>query len=371
MKKVLISSYSNLRTDLRIQRQIRALKEKYSLITAGLESANNHPEIPFVKLDVSVRPTAEKIRTFFDYENRYWDDTRLRDYNKLVEHSYDLVIANDVDTLPLAVRLKKDKGCRIYFDAHEYHPLEFDDNFLWRATQKKFKTYLCREYLRYADRMSTVSQGIAEEYKKVFGVSSMVIRNASAYMALEPRRVNTPIRLVHHGGAMKERNLDLMMDVAAALGNDYTLTFILIPSNKRYIAELKEKAKSHSNVFFEEPVSQDVLASKLNTFDIGIYLLKPTSFNNKFALPNKIFDFIQARLCIAIAPSPEMADLIRRYNLGVISNDFTVQTLKQAILSLSREQIYAYKLNAHKSARELSSDAELEKIRGIVQDALK
>ena len=56
-----------------------------------------------------------------------------------------------------------------------------------------------------------------------------------------------------------------------------------------------------------------------NDYDVGLYLLPPTNFNQRYALPNKFFEFIQGRLAIAIGPSPEMAKLVERSNAdGVI-----------------------------------------------------
>lgn len=370
MKTVLILSYSNLSKDPRILKQIRALIGKYRIVTGGLQSSKV-PDTEFFPIHVPVRSLYEKLRYFFAVEERYWDSTRESDYRTISKSSYDLIIANDIETLPLAVRYKNEKGCLIYFDAHEFHPREFEDNLMWRVTQKKFKYELCRKYMHAADVTSTVSKGIAAEYKRVFGVEAKVVTNASAYQQIKPTTVHSPIRLVHHGGAIRERNLELMIDIAGRLGPDYSLTFFLVPSNPEYLEELKRRAEKFPNISFRPPVENSELSMTLNDFDIGIYLLKPTSFNNKHALPNKIFEFVQARLCIAIAPSPEMADLVETYGVGVVSQDFSVNALAKSIKELTEEKIYLYKMNADKSASELSSESELKKIEAIVSGLME
>ena len=47
-------------------------------------------------------------------------------------------------------------------------------------------------------------------------------------------------------------------------------------------------------------------------YDIGLFILSPINFNYYHALPNKLFEFIQARLAIAVSPSPEMARIVHR-----------------------------------------------------------
>jgi len=63
-----------------------------------------------------------------------------------------------------------------------------------------YRHYLCSQYLSKADAMVTVSRGIAEEYRKTYGVPCEVLSNASFYEEQEPSVVSErQIRLVHHG----------------------------------------------------------------------------------------------------------------------------------------------------------------------------
>ena len=109
------------------------------------------------------------------------------------------------------------------------------------------------------------------------------------------------------------------------------------------------------------------LPHTLNAYDIGFYILKPISFNTLHALPNKFFEFVQARLMVAIGPSPEMAAYVERYGLGVVAKDFTPESMAAALSDLTQERIMEYKMNAHKCAWELSSEPNNEKILALVR----
>ncbi|MBK7701065.1 MAG: hypothetical protein IPJ39_21260 [Saprospiraceae bacterium] len=81
----------------------------------------------------------------------------------------------------------------------------------------------------------------------------------------------------------------------------------------------------------------------ISKYDIGLYILEPTNFNNGMALPNKMFEFIQARLAIAIGPSPEMKSLVEEYNLGVVSADFDSKGLAISLNNLTHQNIIDFK----------------------------
>jgi glycosyltransferase involved in cell wall biosynthesis len=127
-----------------------------------------------------------------------------------------------------------------------------------------------------------------------------------------------------------------------------------------YIESLKRMAAPLPNIKFLPPIGTKEIASFTNQFDVGIYSLPPSNFNNEHALPNKFFEYIQARLAIVIGPSPEMARLVRQYELGVIAEDFSPRSMAEAIRGLTVESIDRFKANASKHAYELSAEKNRE-----------
>src|SRR5690606_21770207 len=77
-----------------------------------------------------------------------------------------------------------------------------------------------------------------------------------------------------------------------------------------------------------------------------------------WALPNKIFDFVQARLATVVGPSPEMAELVRERRLGVVAEDFTPQALADALAGLDPAAVAEYQASAHAQAPEPSDATE-------------
>lgn len=300
------------------------------------------------------------------HKERYWLPGIMRGLAKeLKKTEPDLVIANDLDALPLALTAKP--CAKVLFDAHEYSPKEWEDVWRWRLFHQPYVKALCKEYLKKADAMITVSKGIADAFTKEFNVEPKVVRNALCYQDLRPSTTDyKKIRFVHHGGACRSRQIEKMIRVIGKLETSHELHLFLVPNDPRYLSYLKKQAKKYKNIYIHPALPYQQLLQTLNQYDAGLYLLPPNSFNSRWALPNKFFDFIQARLAIVIGPSPEMASLVRKHNLGTITRDFSENSLLKTIQETSPLKIEHFKQNAHRAAKLLSFEKEKENFLEVV-----
>src|SRR5690606_14748561 len=148
---------------------------------------------------------------------------------------------------------------------------------------------------------------------------------------LRPTPVSSPVRLVHSGACLRNRDLHVMVEAVLAAARepdpvDVTLDLYLTPNDPAYLEELRGLAAGSGGVVtVHEPVPYADLLPLLNGYDVGVHVLPPSSFNNANALPNKVFDYVQARLGLLVGPSPEMAMLVHRHELGVVAPAFDAQ----------------------------------------------
>lgn len=191
------------------------------------------------------------------------------------------------------------------------------------------------------------------------------MRNIPPREELRPTPVGQIIRLIHHGVAAPDRKLELMIDLMQIADKRFSLDFMLV-GESGYLERLKRRAEANQRIRFLAPVPMQKIPEFINQYDLGIYLLPPDSFNNHYALPNKIFEFIQARLGVVIGPSPEMAQLVRKYDCGVVSADFTEQKMGAVLNQLTREEVARLKQNAHLASAELNAEHEMI----VLRDAL-
>jgi hypothetical protein len=123
----------------------------------------------------------------------------------------------------------------------------------------------------------------------------------------------------------------------------------------------------NKNIYFIDAVPTSQISGLINKYDIGLYILEASGFNELYALPNKFFEFIQARLCIAVSPNPEMASIVSKSKLGIVSKDHQPENMAKAIGDLSKDEIYSHKLNAHKNAWEYSAEKNLQLMQNITK----
>jgi hypothetical protein len=214
--------------------------------------------------------------------------------------------------------------------------------------------YVCRKHLQSVQAFTTVAAGIAEEYWGVYGVRPEVIHNAPRKADLQPGPVSAKrIRIVHHGAAMPGRKIEAIIDAVGLLDSRFELDLMLVPGDARYIERLADRAKANPRVRMVAPVRMEDIVPFTNRYDIGINLTPPVNINHIYQLPNKFFEFIQARLAVAIGPSPEMQRLVEKYDCGVVAAGFSPQSMAAALSALTPERLADLKANSDRAAADL------------------
>jgi len=374
MKTIGILTFTVPHRDPRVARQIQFLSAAgHHLVVFGKKGQQNFPKHPHVhyfltpiekswalRVQKGILLPLHRFETFFWQQP--WVQSMWAQRDALQE--IDVLIANDVETLPLAVALAKTANAKLILDAHEYAPGQFEDRWLWRTTILPFARYLCQRYLPAVDLMFTVSPGVAQAYQENFGVHPRLLYNTPPAYDLEPlfRSDDAPIKMVHHGAAIPSRRLELMIQAAKRLGPQYQLDFYLVPTHKKYLEKLRRLAQSAPHIQFRQPVPLEQIVPTLHQYDVGVFLLPPLNFNYRHALPNKFFEFIQARLAVAIGPSPDMQAIVAQEKCGVISPDFTADSFANTLSKLTHQQINAFKRESHRAAQTYTAEAQYQKL---------
>jgi glycosyltransferase involved in cell wall biosynthesis len=374
---ICIISFSDLTTDARVNRQIKAALNVGDITVLALVKSNISG-LEFISLN-SRKTILTKIKFILHllnrtYEQYYWSQNIVKEsLAKLNSRDFDIFIANDLDTLPLAINLAKRCNAKVFFDAHEYAPLEFDNRWSWKYLHQPFREYLCGRYLQDVDVMTTVCDGIAKKYQEQYQVLPEVIFNTPHYQNISytPIFNSNKVKLIHHGSASPERQIEKMIHLVPHLETRFEMHFMLV-GNHRYIQQLKKLAKdvAPSRIFFHDAVPIEMICSKLSEYDMGVYLLQPLGFNYTYAMPNKLFDFIMSGLCIAIAPSIEMQKMVQHYKCGVVAKDFHPASLAATINALSVEDINTKKSASLEAAKSLNAEIEGQKIQNIISRLL-
>jgi hypothetical protein len=358
--RILVVSFSELRSDARVLKQIRLLAPDHDVDTCGYGAApdgvRRHYEL---RADRPIWRYSRPLVMLRRFRRAYWSNAAIVGAREVLPVGmHDVVLANDIDAVGLALSLDPVGG--VHADLHEYAPRQREDLLRWRLFVAPFVRWMCRTFLPRASSVSTVGQGIADEYRRRFGVDATVVKNAAPFApGLHPTDVGGTVRMVHSGAALADRNIAALCDAVEQSTAAVTLDLYLTPNDPAYLAGLAARADRSSRITLHDPVPYDELIATLNGYDVGVHLLRPVNFNNRWALPNKIFDYVQARLGVIVGPSPEMERLVAGFGLGAVTKGFDAVDLVAVLDGLTPDDVAGWKLAADSSAQQLSSASEV------------
>lgn len=371
---LLIMSYSRLFRDARVLRQIRLFRDEYAVTTVGYgpapEGVVAHHQIPE---DVVYWHIDRKLVVARIYQ-RAFDTAPITRWARaqLAGQQFDVILANDLQPVPVAIGMRPRGG--VHVDLHEYVTRQQEEVWRFRTFLAPYYGYLIKKWVRRADSVTTVGFTLAEQYEEEFGVRCGVVFNAPERRALTPGEVADPVRLVHAGGATPTR-LEMMLAAVEQVQNGATLDLFLVDSGSGYAGSVRDRYADHPRINVHEAVPTSELVNTLHRFDVGVHILTPVSFNHRYAMPNKLFDYVQARIGVLIGPSPEMAGVVQEYDLGWVSEDFSPGSVARTIDGLTREDVARAKAASDRAADVLCAEEQVggwaEPVRVLAEKALE
>lgn len=383
--RVCILSLSPIARDARVLRQVEFAKDKYVVDVVAYgewtpEWRNVHYQDVGPKFRSPLFRYMQGVLLLLGHlvpqlwRTAYWfRKSHRRSLEYLAGLDFDLIHANDLNALPIAVESTKQKSTKVLFDAHEYSPGQRTDTWLGNV-RSSYAAHLLASYAQSVDQIVTVSEGLANLYTKIFDKEPVVVRNIP-YKGISPPSpvASDRIDLVHHGNAVPGRGLEQLIQAMAHVDARFHLNLMLIDKNPGYSTHLRNLAEdiNSRHIHFLDPVSPQQIVQRLNTFDIGVVVIRPSNLNYLYTLPNKFFDFIAAPLATMVGPLPDMAAIVEHYKIGVIVPGYEAEDIAAALNSLSPQDISNFKQNAWAAADVLNAEVELEKLQSVYENLLR
>jgi hypothetical protein len=364
MQEIIIFTNRTLHNAPRVIRQIDFLKDEYKIHTVGyssptikLESFTNIKEFEHAFV---IRGILKILRILLNSPFLFrYNKSKEKKINKFVKRiKPKLVFVHDAENLQYFANIKHLYDFKLIFNAHEYYPLEFNERKNWENTWQIYFESIYKEYLPKTDLMINVCESIRQKCLLEFNKDSILIPNAAFYsdISIKNNIKNGKIKIIHHGVALEGRKIEWMIDAVKNAGEKYHLTLMLSNVGSDYYKKLEKLIATISNIELTPPVSFNEIVPSINKYDIGLYLLPPSNFNNSVALPNKIFEFIQAKLCILIGPAIEMEKLVYENNIGLVASENSPEAITKCLLKLDESKILMYKENSALCAKKLSAE---------------
>lgn len=265
----------------------------------------------------------------------------------------EVVNVHTLALLPLGWLFKKLFKVKLVYDAHE---LETEKNGLHGVRQRISKR-LEAIFIRYCDLVIVVGERIADWYAETYKIDRpLVVKNAPKRRFLGKKNLFRE-RLgilpeqkivLYQGGLSRGRGVQLILDAFKVRPkNDVVAVFM---GYGDLADQVKEAAKSHTNIFYLPAVPPDVVLEYTASADIGISLIENTCLSYYYCLPNKLFEYSMAGLPVIVSAMKEMADAVKEFDFGVVLSEYSISAVNEAIDHLADYDLSPYSRNAHQFA---------------------
>lgn len=274
-----------------------------------------------------------KLRRFFKLLiRRYNSYLNEQGIAKRLIHQFELVICFDLICLPLVTT--HIEYSKLIVDLREYYPKQFENDLVWNLTFGPLYTYLCKKYLCKADEHWTVSPGLKDTYKHYFNIDCLLKPGIPNIPKLPIKPIGNKIRLVHHGVANRNRNIEDMIKVVEMLPDNFYLDLYLVNNNNSYYNKIKALVAKNNRIELKPQIPQDLIVQTLSKYDLGLFICKPRTFNLAHAWPNKVFEFHKAGLRIVTTPLPGMLELKKQLPDIICSNSYELDSIVTTLRDL-------------------------------------
>lgn len=292
----------------------------------------------------------------------------------LLKSKVDVFVANDLDTLPANYLASRFKRKPLIYDSHEYFT-EVPE-LIGRPVVRTIWTWLEKILVPKVDAAYTVCDSIAEVYHDLYKVNFKVVRNLPVCPQVEKlehqEKTETQPKVILYQGA-----LNLGRGIGAAIRSMQYLdgAELWLAGDGDLTSELKELVVEmglESKVKFLGRLPLHQLHEVTCQADLGISLEEDLGLNYRFALPNKLFDYIQAGVPVLVSNLPEMRHIVEHYQIGDISETHQRKELAELMKSALFDQAkrLVWKQNLTKAAKELCWENE-EKVLQVLYEAYK
>lgn len=368
-KKITVSVITDLATDQRVIRICTTLQNMGFDVTVFARRFKD--SLPLETYNFKVK----RFMCYFRKGTLQYAEFMLQLFFRLLFVQTNYFLSNDLDSLLPNFLVSRIRKKYLFYDTHEYFtgvpeltnsPFKYK---IWKSLEDWIFPKLKTVY--------TVNNSVRDEYEKEYPVKIHVIRNVPFTSRVIPAPLPSDwegkiILMAQGAGLNPGRSCIEMIDALPLLDNRFHLVFI---GGGTAWEDLKQRRRELN---LEERIDMmgKMLPSKLKSYTHLAHLgLSMDSFDDKnylFNLPNKVFDYLQARVPIFATAIPEVKQIIDEYDCGIAIKDTSPEALANVITKLFDDpaRYNELKSNTAKAAKNLCWEKEEGKLIEIYREFL-
>lgn len=323
--------------------------------------------------------------TFFIWEFNFFFTQVIKRKN-----DYNYIWCNDLPTLNPGLKISKKLGAKLIYDSHEIY-LETLNQFLPRNSRgiKKilFKQNLNlmrligrnfnKRVLPQVNKFITVNESLREYFTGKYSIqSSTVIMNLPELNVHEKQMDFIDYRsqfnwnqesiiLIYQGALNEGRGLRLLVGIIPNIDEKFKL---IILGNGPLKQDLKNLvAQGNERVKFIDSVPIEELLDYTRGADIGINLLEDFNLSKKLASPNKLFEYIHAKIPVICSNTIENNKVLKKFEIGLLTEN-NKTTIENSIIELAKKKKNSFEAEMNRAIKTYNWSRQESKILEILNE---
>ena len=336
MKRIYFTVTNDLTYDQRMHRICSSLAENgYAVTLVGRKLASS---LPLVKKNFAQK----RIRCWFNKTKWFYAEYNIRLFFFLLFKKMDAICAIDLDTILPCLRISKWKKIPRIYDAHELFT-ELKEVITrpgiqraWTGIEKKAVPQFKWGY--------TVSESIAEVFKRRYKVDYKTIRNVPALQPLNDS-VQSERFILYQGAVNEARGLEYLIPAMQWVNSK-----LVICGDGNFMEQLKTLINDYQlndKVELTGMLSPEKLMEISQKAFIGVAVPEKEGLNQYLALPNKLFDYIHAGLPQVTVNYPEYEKINSQFEVAVLLDDISPKRIAEALNNLLTDDVLYQKLKTN------------------------
>lgn len=261
----------------------------------------------------------KRIKLLFNSGPLFYAEYNLRLLFRLLFSRFDILVANDLDTLLACSAVKIFRNVHLVYDSHEFFTQV--PELIHRPKTQKVWEKIEKWALLKTDFTYTVCDSIARTFQKKYNRHFSVIRNLP--VAIQQTSIPSQLQLktdkekviLYQGALNMGRGLEKAIR-AMQWVNNAKLFIAGAGDIESDLKQLCSRLKLDHKIIFLGRFPIEQLKYITWQAHLGISLEEDLGLNYRYALPNKIFDYIQAEVPVLCSNLPEMKKIVDEFSVG-------------------------------------------------------
>ncbi|MBN8593358.1 MAG: glycosyltransferase [Anaerolineae bacterium] len=263
------------------------------------------------------------------------------------------------------------------YDAHE---LYFERSVKGGRTPTRFMLSLLRPLEGWMARRAAGTITVGDQLANWLADHLRIKRPVVVRNVVDVRSDGEPVpmprqageRIIGHSGRITHgRHLPELVEALRYLPEHVSLALVGDGTLWPVLERQAEKLGVGHRLRRVHPMTPQTMAPTMAQADAAVVIITSDATSYHFALPNKLFESIAAGLPLVVTDIPEVAGLVRQYDLGVILSSVEPEALARAIEAVLEPEANArYRANALRARESLTWEAEEAKLVGLYRQVL-